>query len=110
VVDPRALVEPTRDSGVPGGALLIAFADALIGTDRAALDAARAALAAELGPEAVSAAAAVAANFGKNDRIANALGIPLEEVIVKAAAALRAELGLDAYPSAVNTLRHMPGL
>jgi hypothetical protein len=93
---------------VPGGAALIAFAGAVIGADPAALAAARIVLASELGPAAVPAAAAVAANFTKNDRIANGLGIPLDATIMKAAAGLRAELGLDAYPSAVNTLRHMP--
>ena len=48
---------------MPGGNLLLAFADAVIGPDVAALDAARNALADGLGPAAVSAAAAIAANF-----------------------------------------------
>lgn len=93
---------------MPGGALLLAFADAIIGTDRAALDDARAALAAELGPAAVSAASAVAANFSKNDRIANGLGIPVDDIVLNGTEDLRAQLGLNEYRSAANTLRHYP--
>ena len=42
----EALIRPGLDIGVPGGDLLMAFADAVIGPDRAALDRARDALAA----------------------------------------------------------------
>lgn len=101
-------MRPGLDSGVPGGAALLAFADAAIGPDRATLDAARAALAAELGPAAVTAAAAVAANFSKNDRVANGLGIPIDEIVLKGTAGLREQLDLDAYRSAANTFRHYP--
>jgi hypothetical protein len=91
---------------VPGGDRLLAFADSVIGRDRAVLDAARAALAEALGPGAVTAAAAVAANFTKNDRIANGLGIPVDPMILKATESLRADLGLDDFRSAQNTFRH----
>ncbi len=91
---------------MPGGELLLAFADAVIGTDPAALDAARGALAEKLSPAAVSAAAAVAANFTKNDRIANGLGIPIDAIAMAGHEDLREQLGLNDYRSAVNTFRH----
>jgi hypothetical protein len=94
------------DSGVPGGELLLAFSDAVIGTDRAVLDAARTALAEGLGPAAVPAASAIAANFSKNDRIANGAGIPVDDMVMKATVDIREQLGLNDYRSAVNTFRH----
>ena len=91
---------------MPGGELLLAFADAVIGADPAALDSARSALAEELGPAAVSAAAAVAGNFTKNDRIANGLGIPVDAIAMAGHEDLREQLGLNDFRSAVNTFRH----
>ena len=91
---------------MPGGELLLAFADAVIGADPAALDSARSALAEELGPAAVSAAAAVAANSTKNDRIANGLGIPVDAIAMAGHEDLREQLGLNDFRSAVNTFRH----
>ncbi len=91
---------------MPGGALLLAFADAVIGTDRAALDDARTALAEGLSPAAVSGASAIAANFSKNDRIANGVGIPIDEMVMKITGDIREELGLNDYRSAFNTFRH----
>jgi len=85
---------------------LLAFSDAVIGADLAALDSARTALAEGLSPAAVSAAAAVAANFTKNDRIANGLGIPVDPMVLKGTEDLRQQLGLNDYRSAVNTFRH----
>ena len=39
-----ALIEPDLDIGVPGGSELLRFSEALVGTDRLVLDAAREAL------------------------------------------------------------------
>ena len=105
-MNPEALVRPELDIGVPHGDLLLAFAETIIGTDRAALDAARDALAAALGAEAVSGASAVAGNFTKNDRVANGLGIPVDPPVLKGTEDLREQLGLNAYKSAENTFRH----
>ena len=105
-MDPACLLDPSRDCGVPGGPLLLAFADAVIGDDKAALDRARDALAEGLGPAAVSGAASIAGNFSKNDRIANGLGIPLDPMVLKATVELRDQLGLNHFRSAVNTFRH----
>ena len=85
---------------------MLAFAEAVIGPDRAALDKIRNDLAAALSPGAVSAASAIAANFTKNDRIANGLGIPVDPIALKATKDIREQLGLNDYRSAVNTFRH----
>jgi len=106
-VNPEALVRPELDTGVPHGAVLLAYADAVIGTELDALDKARTAVAEALGPEAVSGVAAVAANFSKNDRVANGIGIPIDDMVFKGTGELREQLGLNAYKSAENTFRHM---
>jgi hypothetical protein len=106
-VNPEALVRPELDTGVPSGDLLLEFAAAIIGTDLAALDKARTALAEALGPTAVSGASAVAANFSKNDRVANGIGIPIDDMVFKGTEDLREQLGLNAYKSAENTFRHL---
>ena len=101
-------MQPDLDSGVPGGAELLIFSEALIGADSRALDAARTALENVLGAAAIPAASAVAANFSKNDRIANGLGIPHDPVMVKATKDIREQLGLDNFRSAINTLKYFP--
>ena len=73
----------------------------------AALDTARAALAEALGPEAIAGASAIAGNFTKNDRVANALGIPVDPPVLKGTEDLREQLGLNDYASAWNTFRHI---
>jgi hypothetical protein len=103
-----ALVQPHLDSGVPHGRVLSDFCDALLERDPAVLDAARDALVRALGPAAVSGAAAVAANFSKNDRLANGLGIPIDDLMFKTTVDLREQLGLNDYRSAANTFRHRP--
>ena len=85
---------------------MLAFSEAIIGTDRAALDKARLAVAEAIGPAAVPAASAVAANFSKNDRIANGIGIPVDDMVLKITKDIREQLGLDDFRSAVNTFRH----
>ncbi len=106
-MNPEALVRPELDTGVPHGALLLTFAETIIGTDRPALDAARVALADALGPVAIAGASAIAGNFTKNDRVANALGIPIDDMVFKGTQDLREQLGLNDYKSAENTFRHL---
>ena len=102
----RALVDPTQDSGVPGGAALLEFSEAVIGPDRERLDAARGVLALTLSPAAVSAAAAIAGNFSKNDRIANGCGIPVDSIVMNITEDIRADLGLNDFRSAINTFKY----
>ena len=86
---------------------MLAFSEAIIGTDREKLDDTRTALAESLGPAAVSAAAAIAANFSKNDRIANGCGIPVDPMVMEATKEIRDQLGLNNFRSAINTFRHI---
>ena len=89
-----------------GGRALLDFSDAAVGTDLKALNSARAVLAEELGPHAVSGAAAVIAGFTKNDRIANGIGIPVDPMVLKGTEELRSDLGLNDFGSAINTFKH----
>ena len=102
----KALTDPNVDSGVPDGDVLIAFTNAVAGTDRAVLDDARAALEARMGPNATAEAAIIAANFSMLDRIANAIGIPMEGPFVEGTADFREEVGINDFLSARNTLVH----
>jgi len=101
----EAIVRPGLDPGVEGGPELLAFAEAVLGADRGALDDARNALAQRLSPAAVGAASIIAADFTKNDRIANGLGIPMEPPSLEETADFRESFGINAYPSAANSLR-----
>lgn len=85
---------------------MLEFAEAVIGPDRARLDAARSALAEQLSRATVTGASATAGNFSKNDRIADAIGIPIDVNDLEPTKAIRAQLGLDNFKSAVNTFRH----
>ena len=87
---------------------MLEFAAAVIGNERARLDAARSALAAALSPMTVTGASAIAGNFSKNDRIANAIGIPVDQRELESTREMRARLGLDYFGSAQNTFRHFP--
>ena len=99
-----ALMNPDLNIGVPGETELLAVEAAIIGNDALALDAARLAVAEAIGPHAVPGASAIAANFSKNDRIANGCSIPFDPIMLKATTEIRAQLGLNDFRSAVNTL------
>lgn len=85
------------DGGVPDGAVLIAFAEAVLGDDDDRLAAARDGLRAGLGDAALADTAAVVATFNGVDRVADATGTPLETYKEEATAEMRTALGLDAY-------------
>lgn len=78
-VDLRAVIESGHDSGVAHGEALIAFAEAIVGRDPAAVARARQRLADDMGVAAMVDAAAVASNFERMVRIADGTGIPLGE-------------------------------
>ena len=102
-----ALINPGVEIGVPGGTELIAFSNALISANKSSLDEARDDLENTLGSASISAASAIAANFSKNDRIANGLGIPHDPVMLKATEEIRAQLKLDDFRSATNSLKYL---
>ena len=92
------------ESGVPHGATLLAFADAVLGSDDAALAAARRQVVEELGPDGLVDAAAVVATFMQMDRIADGTGIPLDATFIETTKEMRAGLGFNSFASAQNTL------
>ena len=104
-VDLQAIVDRQLDIRFPGGSELLAFSDALLGSDVAELDKARTALEDSLGPAAVSGASIIAATFTKNDRVANGTGIPAEPRMMEGAEDIRELLGLWNFRSAVNSSR-----
>ena len=91
------------DGGVEHGARLVAFTEAVMGRDEAALARERAALRALLTPEAFVDAAAVIGAFNVVDRIANATGIPLDAGLAAMSGEVREELDLVRFGSSANT-------
>ncbi len=102
-VNLAAITNSSLDSGIEDGGVLLAFADAVAGPDHAALETARVRLLERMGPGALVEAAAVASVFSMNDRAANAIGIPLDGMMLTDSGAFRKELGIDDFPSARNT-------
>ena len=104
-IDLHAAVNANTENGVPQGALLNTFAEAVLGKDDARLDTVRNAIVTELGPAALVDAAAVIGGFIQMDRISDATGIPLDDFVVEATNDVREDLGLHAFDSARNTVR-----
>ena len=91
-------------SGVAHAETLLAFADAVVGSDDdAALARARAEVVRVLGPAALVDAAAVASNFERMVRVADATGTPLDPPMVLLTEPIRRELDLDRFAAAANT-------
>ncbi len=88
------------DGGIPHGGLLIEFAEAAIGRDDGGLTRARELLLQELGSAALVDAAGVVATFNAIDRVADATGTPIDEERIETTAEMRAQLGIDRFPSA----------
>ncbi len=88
--------------GVAHGELLIRFATAVLGDDEGELAAARTDIAAALGGAALTDTAAVAALFNAIDRVADATGIPLEDVKAAATIDFRAAIGIDDFAAAAE--------
>ena len=100
----RGLADPMVPIGVENCRALVGFTDALLSADTSALDRARHELTRVMGDLALVGASIITANFSKNDRIANATGIPLEPDFVQQSESFREELGVNDYPSASNSL------
>lgn len=82
------------DGGIPNGAALRRFAEALV-TGSPELAAARSALCEAVGPERAAHAAAVVACFDGINRVADATGIKLDGVVETRAGDLNERLGLS---------------
>lgn len=103
-IDLNAALNSATANGIPHSATLIAFAEAVLGTDDPTLNTARNTLLEELGPQALVDSAAIVATFMHMDRIADATGIPLDHTLTDSTSDLRGELGLNDFGSAQNTL------
>jgi hypothetical protein len=91
------------DGGVEHGARLIAFTDAVMGGDAGAAERERDALRAVLSPECFVDVAATIGAFNVVDRVADATGIPLDDVMMAMSADIRRELDLTGFASSANT-------
>jgi hypothetical protein len=90
-------------SGVSHADVLVAFAEASVGEDDAALAQARERLLAALGPAALVDAAAVTSHFERVVRVADATGIPLDAPVAALTVDVRRDLGIDRFAAAAHT-------
>ena len=89
--------------GVMYGPELMHFAEAVATRDINELEKARSALRATAGTEVLVDAAGVAANFQRMVRIADSMGIPVDDTESELGKSVRAELNLERFASAQNT-------
>jgi hypothetical protein len=92
-----------RDIGVAHAAELLAFTEAVMGSDEDALARTRAALRAVLSPEGYVEVAAIIAAFNVVDRVADSTGIPLDDMMVAMSGDVREQLGLARFASSANS-------
>ena len=85
------------------GGALVGFAEALVRRDDTALARARDEVLEKLGPAGLVDTAAVASNFQRMVRIADATGIPLDAPVNAMTGDIRGELELGRFGSSANT-------
>ena len=91
------LVGGKGDGNIPHGALLVAFADAVLGDDDRRLAEIRITIGDKIGGAALVDAAAIVATFNAIDRVADSTGIPIEDGKAASTADVRAELDVNAF-------------
>ena len=89
---------------VEHGELLMKFAEAIALRDNTALIETRTRLLNEAGSDVVVDAAGVAGNFQRMVRIADSIGIPVDDMSTDIGQQVRADLNLEQFPSAQNTI------
>lgn len=95
--DLTLLTGAAGDGNIPHGALLVGFAEAILGSDEARLSTIRSEVRARMGDAALVDAAAIVATFNAIDRVADSTGIPIEDGKAAATADFRAALGINAF-------------
>jgi hypothetical protein len=90
--------------GIEFGAELMRFAEAVARRDEAELASARQMLLAVAGPDVLVDAAGVAGNFQRMVRIADSIGIPIDNMGLEVSQQVREELDLERFPSAENSM------
>jgi len=96
-VDVRAIADPSVDSLVDGGALLLGFVDAVSAGEQRVRGTAAAALAAGLGDAALVDAAGAIGTFAMMNRIADATGMPVGKGSLLRSEEFRALTGVDRF-------------
>ncbi len=91
------------DGGIPNGALLVEFAEAVVGDDSDRLTAAQDEVTQALGADGLVDACGIAATFNAIDRVADSIGVPIDDVRLEPTAEFRREMGIDAFPSRVES-------
>ena len=91
--------------GIAFGAELMRFAESVATRDDASLGVARTALLNAAGAQALVEVAGVAANFQRMVRIADAIGIPFDDMESNFSKRIQAELGLTRFASASHSVR-----
>lgn len=91
--------EADGDGGIPNGAMLVNFAEAVAGDDAERLKDARAEVTRMLGADGLVDTCGNAATFNAIDRIADTIDIPIDDVRLEPTADFPRELGIDAFPS-----------
>jgi hypothetical protein len=92
-----AINDGTSETGIAFEHELVAFAEAMVGSDDATLARTRTALVDAMGAAAMVDAAGVASNFERMVRIADATGIPLGEGLETVSSGIRSGLDLDRF-------------
>lgn len=90
--------------GIDFGSELLRFAEALATRDDQSLLTSRQTLLATAGHEALVDAAGVAANFQRMVRIADSIGIPVDDMSTELGQSVRRDLDLERFTTAQNTL------
>ena len=88
--DLKLLTGAAGDGNIPHGALLVSFAEAVLGRDEAQLSAVQIRHPRAMGAAALVDAAAIVATFNAIDRVADSTGIPIEDGKAAATADVRA--------------------
>ena len=91
-------MDGATDSGVPDGALLVEFTEAVLATDEAHLARVRERLRSTLGDEKFVDAAGAVASFNAVVKVADGTGLSVDEFRQESAGQLQAELGLGFGP------------
>lgn len=94
----------SAETGIEFGPELLGFAEAVARRDSDAIKTSRATLEQAAGQKVVIDAAGVAANFQRMVRIADSIGIPVDNMNTELGQSVREELNLERFASAQNTL------
>lgn len=96
--------QDSATKGIEHGPLLLRFAESIAQRDAVEIAASRKALLDAAGSQVLVDAAGVAANFQRMVRIADSIGISVDDMTTELGMEVRAELKLEEFTSAQNTL------